>query len=163
MTQTSKHPTYKCMKLTSRPGYSVWHGQRTRCYNKRDKLYKYYGARGIRVKYTSKEFVKWYAENLIGFIGDPSVDRIDNDGHYEISNIQLITRSENSKKRVRDKGPGKPRKKILISDAKSKDGLMFAMGSLYASRLTEVPAQNIREICGGNRRKTAKGYTFKYV
>ena len=59
--------------------------------------FKYYGGRGIRFKFASvKEAVAWVKNN----IGYPppglSIDRIDNERHYEPGNLRWATRSEQS-------------------------------------------------------------------
>ena len=47
--------------------YNTWRGMRARCYNKKDKSYKYYGGRGIEIcqewKDDYKAFKKWAYEN----------------------------------------------------------------------------------------------------
>ena len=72
-----------------------------RCHNKKRSDYHRYGGRGIKVKISRADFIDWYTRTVKGRT-DLTVDRIDNDGHYELGNIQLITRSENSKKAFRD-------------------------------------------------------------
>jgi len=80
--------------------YRSWGKMKYRCLNPKSKGYHRYGWRGIVVCDAWKEdyaiFRTWalssgYADNL-------TIDRIDNDGNYEPSNCQWITRSENSKK-----------------------------------------------------------------
>jgi len=79
-----------------------------RCRNKKDQVYKYYGARGIKVckewERNAKVFIDWSLENKYkeGF----QIDRIDNNGNYEPSNCRYTTRSENSintRKRIDNK------------------------------------------------------------
>ena len=43
------------------------------------------------------EFIEWYCKN---YFKGCEVDRIDNDGHYEMSNIQLLSKIEHNKKAV---------------------------------------------------------------
>jgi hypothetical protein len=71
-----------------------------RCYNSKCKSYPRYGGRGITV------CPQWLTKNGKGFaafwryVGDPpaegdySLDRIDNDGHYEPGNVRWATRSQ---------------------------------------------------------------------
>ncbi len=49
----------------------------------------------VEVRMEREEFVAWYVSAL--FPGC-SVDRIDNQGHYELTNLQMLTRSQNSAK-----------------------------------------------------------------
>lgn len=81
------------------PEYSVWNSMVQRCTNKRRNRYEAYGGRGISV------CKKWL--NFDGFISDmgkrPSekhqIDRIDNDGNYELENCRWVLPSVNSRNR----------------------------------------------------------------
>jgi hypothetical protein len=68
----------------------------TRCYNKKEKAYKYYGARGIRVS------ARWLGEGgFVNFLSDMGprptskhwIERKDNNRNYEPSNCCWATRS----------------------------------------------------------------------
>lgn len=79
--------------------YKLWCGMRLRCENPRDLRYRFYGAKGVRVCEPWKSFEvfrEWalanrYREGL-------SIDRINPRGHYEASNCEWVTRSENSRR-----------------------------------------------------------------
>ena len=81
--------------------YSIYCDMKRRCYNKNRNGYANYGARGIRVcdewKNDFMAFYEWAMAN--GYEENLTIDRIDNDGNYEPSNCQWITKSENSTKR----------------------------------------------------------------
>jgi hypothetical protein len=63
--------------------------------------YQNYGGRGIKFLFTS--FEQWFAELGHRPLGE-TIDRIDNDGHYEPGNVKWSTRSEqNSNQRPRAK------------------------------------------------------------
>lgn len=71
-----------------------------RCSNPKRKDYKYYGGRGVQVKFTSFDDFYDYVVNELKT--DPrglSIDRIDNDGHYEKGNIRFVTHKENCRNR----------------------------------------------------------------
>jgi len=68
-----------------------------RCENPNHIGFKTYGGRGIKVKISRESFVRWYIKEANGRV-DLTIDRIDNDGHYEFGNIRLITRFENLSK-----------------------------------------------------------------
>ncbi len=74
---------------------------RSRCKDRGNPKYHRYGGRGIKVLVARKDFIVWYIQRASGRL-DLTIDRIDNDGHYEFGNLQLITQSENSKKAYRE-------------------------------------------------------------
>jgi hypothetical protein len=65
--------------------YTACRAAKARCENPKHRAYKDYGGRGVRFLFTS--FEQFYAE-----LGDPppgmSLDRIDNNGHYEPGNVR---------------------------------------------------------------------------
>lgn len=90
--------------------YGIYCSMIDRCYNKKCRSYKNYGARGIEVCTEWLEsfncFVDWAYDN--GYIEQKnvkradrlSIDRIDNDKNYTSDNCQWITLSENVLKAV---------------------------------------------------------------
>jgi len=75
--------------------YRTWSHIKTRCNNKNNDNYKYYGGRGIKVDLEwSASFAAFYRA-----VGDPptdahTIDRIDVDGNYEYGNVRWATREE---------------------------------------------------------------------
>jgi len=82
------------------PLYATWHGMKQRCFDLNHSNYKYYGECGVGVCkewLDYKTFEKWCLDN--GWQPGLTIDRIDNNGDYKPNNCQIITRSENSRKR----------------------------------------------------------------
>ena len=77
----------------------IFKGMEARCYNKNDKAYRWYGAKGIKIyqewlnNYIS--FENWALSN--GYQDDLTIDRIDENKDYCPENCRWITGSDNAK------------------------------------------------------------------
>lgn len=80
--------------------YATYHSARNRCVNPNDGRYADYGGRGIKFLFTS--FEEFY-EHIGPRPEDRSLDRIDNDGHYEIGNVKWSTSEEQAANRRKRK------------------------------------------------------------
>ncbi|MGL5582693.1 MAG: hypothetical protein ACRDCE_17225 [Cetobacterium sp.] len=84
------------MYITKDKRYKVANRILQRCNNKNSNRYSRYGGRGVlcllgnttREVYESLLKVDGYKDGL-------QIDRIDNDGHYEVSNLRWVTLKEN--------------------------------------------------------------------
>jgi hypothetical protein len=80
------------------PTYSAWLSARQRCNSEVDPYYANYGGRGIEMRFAS-------VLDLIADIGEKpdtpglSLDRIDNDGHYESGNVRWATAKQQANNR----------------------------------------------------------------
>lgn len=76
------------------PEYAIWKAMRQRCLNPNDKRYCDWGGRGIRVCDQWSDFGVFIAD--VGFRPSPiySLDRVDNNGHYEPGNVRWALGSE---------------------------------------------------------------------
>lgn len=74
--------------------YASWSSMVQRCTNPKNKAYKKYGGRGIKICGKWKTFLGFYKDMGERSIGDYSLDRINNDGNYCKSNCRWATRIE---------------------------------------------------------------------
>lgn len=83
--------------LSDHPLYQVWSDMKHRCYNKKNKKYPNYGGRGIQVCKTwlddVYEFFIFCLSN--GWKINLQIDRINNNGHYEPSNVRFVSAQQN--------------------------------------------------------------------
>lgn len=106
--------------------YISWREQRTRCYNKNRSKYKNYGAKGIEVKYSSREFIGWWLSEIENFKGKkPTIGRIDHDGHYEFGNVVIQDLSENSSERNQRVPPPISPKVTILTNKETGEELFF--------------------------------------
>jgi len=77
--------------ITTTPEYNIYTAAQQRCNNPNVKCFKDYGGRGIKFLFTS--FEQFFAE-LGPRPEGLTLDRINNDGNYEVGNVRWATRSE---------------------------------------------------------------------
>jgi hypothetical protein len=88
----------KTMGLTKNRIYLIWRDMNRRCYNKKYKDYKYYGAKGIKVYKKWKdnfiEFLYWSHKH--GYDNNMTIERIDAKKGYSPFNCKYITHYQNT-------------------------------------------------------------------
>ena len=82
--------------------YGIWAGMFTRCYSPKNKAYRNYGARGIKVCRQwrkASEFFKWAMAS--GYQDHLTIERRDNDADYCPSNCTWATRQQQARNKRR--------------------------------------------------------------
>ena len=79
---------------TRHPLYSRWSGMKTRCNNPNSTVYKYYGAKGIRVCKRWDHFKNFLEDVGKTYKKGLSLNRIDNSGPYSPENCEWVSQKE---------------------------------------------------------------------
>ena len=123
-----------------------------RCENRNNKKYKQYGGRGIKCLITAEELKDlWFRDRAYEMVR-PSIDRIDNDGNYEIENCQWLELSINSGKNKL--------KKILQFSLSGK--FIKEWDSFKQTVSNAFPNPSNISVCCSGKIKQAYGYIWKY-
>lgn len=116
--------------------YTIWMGIKQRCTSEGSPAWKYYGGRGIKM---CDRWINSF-ENFLEDVGEKpfdsaQLDRTDNNGNYEPSNVRWVTPAENMNNR---------RPKSEWSESKrNKNGTEFVSFSI---RLPKSQADRIEEV-----------------
>lgn len=71
--------------------HRIWRNMKDRCSNPKNPAYKYYGGRGIVVCERWKDYAAFLADVGRRPSSRVTLDRIDNDGNYELGNMRWAT------------------------------------------------------------------------
>jgi hypothetical protein len=89
--------TIRKQKLRQMPEIQTWYDMLNRCRNPKHKGYSYYGGRGIQVKY--QDYCEFFHDVGPRPNNNYSIDRINNNGHYEQGNCRWATWSQQMRNR----------------------------------------------------------------
>jgi len=81
-------------KSSRSPEYRTWCDMKKRCNNENHKSFKYYGGRGIRVCDAWNTFSAFLQDMGERPSALHTIDRVNNDGNYELSNCRWATKKE---------------------------------------------------------------------
>lgn len=90
--------------------HSTWSKIKSRCYDPQYWSYRYYGDRGIKLHEAWIDDYRVFAQDILLSLGDRpsprySLDRIDNDGHYEPGNLRWALPRQQALNRSSSKSP----------------------------------------------------------
>lgn len=83
---------YNSLKTRNGKAYltQLWKNMKQRCGNPKDKKYRYYGGKGIKVKMTYADLVSLWRRCNGYRLKRPSIDRKNSNGHYTLENCRFI-------------------------------------------------------------------------
>src|SRR5229473_4149092 len=91
---------YGISDISSTPEYRVWNKIKQRCYNQRNDSYRLYGGRGITVSDEWRtSFTRFLADMGIRPSLKHSLDRINNNGPYSLTNCRWATPCQQQRNR----------------------------------------------------------------
>jgi len=149
--------------------YNVWGGIKRRCYNKNQKSFKNYGARGIKMcnewKNDFKSFYEWALNN--GYKEGLEIDRINNNGNYEPNNCRWITKQENISRIVHKNNIYAKWKETITKTGKTEEELddiieAATSGAFKATELSKITGLDRHTILNLVRRSGLKPIWRKY-
>jgi len=133
--------THKTHGFSYHRAYKRYYNMINRCYDSKDKDFKRYGGRGIKVCdewLDVRNFMEWANNN--GFHPDLEIDRLDNDGNYEPSNCHWTTSAINARNRRSNRWCLLDGEKMCDTDASIKLGLSSAyVESVRSGRVINSP------------------------
>lgn len=119
----------------------LW-SMKSRCGNPRDKFYKWYGGRGIRVCDEWQDavaFSEWAKKS--GWRPGLTIDRIDNDGNYEPGNCRWATRAEQSRNTSRNRWVEAFGKRLTVTDWESQPEMRVSSRTFRRNLKAGVPPE----------------------
>ncbi len=119
------HNRYKHGMTYSRP-YRIWAGIKRRCYNKNEKAYSSYGAKGIKMCDRWLDFELFWEDMKDTYKDSLTIDRIDNSKGYCKDNCRWATMKEQARNKTNIPLYDYQGRKICISEASEITGIKRA-------------------------------------
>jgi len=95
----AKHKEYRDQRNKEKPWLRKYYSIKQRCQDSGSSSYSRYGAKGIKMKITKDELEFLWVRDCADKMKVPSIDRIDNQGDYELSNCRFIEMTENNRRK----------------------------------------------------------------
>lgn len=127
-----------------------------RCNNSNNTAYNWYGGRGIQNLITSSELKQLWFRDKAYKMKQPSIDRINSDGHYEYKNCRYIELIENLKRVAVGKGI-KPILQYHLNGNLIKKWPSIKSAACALKIDQKQISHNLR-----NRQKTCHGFIWRY-
>lgn len=144
--------------------YKIFHSQKQRCENPSSHRYYLYGAKGVRVEYSAREFIGWYLENLEKkkWIR-PTTGRIDHSKNYSFDNIEMQEVELNTKDVWNRHGPKLKAKRVAVFKGSKKIAEFDSQSS--AARAYGLCRDAISRVLIGRvkRARVLNGLTFRRI
>jgi hypothetical protein len=118
------------------PIHRIWWSMMQRCHDKNSHAYARYGGRGINVCVKWQEFSAFYAD-MGNKPDNMSLERIDNNGDYEPSNVKWATATEQANNRRSNKFIEFDNKRLTIAQWASFAGIKTSL--LWARLKRGIP------------------------
>lgn len=83
-----------------RPWETHYFAAMSRCNNSNHKHYKYYGGKGVQFLMSIDDYETLWFRDRAYKMKLPTMDRVDSNGNYEVSNCRFIEQSENSRRAI---------------------------------------------------------------
>lgn len=141
----------------------AYSAQKTRCYNQNSTQYKWYGAKGIEIEYTLKEFTDWYIKQINEFKEEkPTIGRIDHSKNYTLQNIEMISQKKNSEERIKRCGYLVPAIPVIGINQKTGEKRVFESEN-EAERFTGHSMSTVKRQCTGYSKNPITIWKFSYL
>lgn len=91
---TTKYMRYK-RYVANKPWVKILRSVKRRCRNSSQRNFRWYGNLGIKCKLTTSEIKFLWNRDRAYLLSQPSIDRIDPNGDYDLGNCRFIELSQN--------------------------------------------------------------------